>query len=190
MSFTMTTETDKKRIDSDYYVEGYATTWSPYVLYHDCEGNEIYEQILRSSLDGADASDIIFQFDHEGLPLARTNNGTLIVERDNHGLFVCADLSKTQQARDLYESIKEKMVTQMSWRYRVAEESYDTSVKQWTTRKVAKIYDVSAVSIPANDQTSIEARTKALMDEDRAKKREMQKARLNLLLNIEEEIKC
>ena len=191
MNFTMTTETSQKRIDTDYYVEGYATTWQPYVLYHDYDGNEVSEQILRESLDGADASDIIFQFDHEGLPLARTNNGTLIVERDNHGLFVCADLSKTQASRDLYESIKEKMVTQMSWRYRVNEESFDTSRKLWTTRKVAKIYDVSAVSIPANDHTSIEARKKALMDEDRAKKqRETQTERLNLLLQLEEEIKC
>lgn len=191
MNFTMTTDTTTKRIDSDYYVEGYATTWQPYVLYHDVDGSEIYEQILRSSLDFSDMSDIIFQFDHEGLPMARTGNGTLIVEKDDNGLFVCADLSKTPDARNLYESIKEKMVTQMSWRYRVEEEDFDINAKTWTTKKVAKIYDVSAVSIPANDHTSIEARTKALMDNDRAEKqRKLQKERLNLLLNIEEEIKC
>ena len=81
------------------------------------------------------------------------------------------------------------MVNQMSWRYMVDEESYDRDKKMWTTRKVSKIYDVSAVSIPANDQTSIEARAKSLMDEERAKKdNEKKRERLSLLLQIKEAI--
>ena len=187
--FQMNPVTENKRIDTQYYVEGYATTFEPYVLYRDYEGNDVYELIERSSLDNADMSDIIFQFDHEGMVYARTSNGSLIVEVDEHGLFVAADLERTEAARRLYDSIQAGMVTQMSWRYMVDEESYDRDKKMWTTRKVSKIYDVSAVSIPANDQTSIEARAKSLMDEDRVKKEnEKKRERLSLLLQIKEAI--
>lgn len=187
--FQMNPVTENKRIDTQYYVEGYATTFEPYVLYRDYEGNDVYELIERSSLDNADMSDIIFQFDHGGMVYARTSNGSLIVEVDEHGLFVAADLGRTEDAKRLYDSIQAGMVTQMSWRYMVDEESYDRSKKMWTTRKVSKIYDVSAVSIPANDQTSIEARAKSLMDEERTKKEnEKKRERLSLLLQIKEAI--
>ena len=187
--FQMNPVTENKRIDTQYYVEGYATTFEPYVLYRDYEGNDVYELIERSSLDNADMSDVIFQFDHEGMVYARTSNGSLIVEVDEHGLFVAADLGRTEAAKRLYDSIQAGMVTQMSWRYMVDEESYDRDKKTWTTRKVSKIYDVSAVSIPANDQTSIEARAKSLMDEDRVKKEnEKKRERLSLLLQIKEAI--
>lgn len=187
--FQMNPVTENKRIDTQYYVEGYATTFEPYVLYRDYEGNDVYELIERSSLDNADMSDIIFQFDHGGMVYARTSNDSLIVEVDEHGLFVAADLGRTEAAKRLYDSIQAGMVTQMSWRYMVDEESYDRDKKMWTTRKVSKIYDVSAVSIPANDQTSIEARAKSLMDEERAKKEnEKKRERLSLLLQIKEAI--
>ena len=187
--FQMNPVTENKRIDTQYYVEGYATTFEPYVLYRDYAGNDVYELIERSSLDNADMSDIIFQFDHGGMVYARTSNGSLIVEVDEHGLFVAADLGRTEAAKRLYDSIQAGMVTQMSWRYMVDEESYDRDTKTWTTRKVSKIYDVSAVSIPANDQTSIEARAKSLMDEERAKKEnEKKRERLSLLLQIKEAI--
>ena len=187
--FQMNPVTENKRIDTQYYVEGYATTFEPYVLYRDYEGNDVYELIERSSLDNADMSDIIFQFDHGGMVYARTINGSLIVEVDEHGLFVAADLGRTEAAKRLYDSIQAGMVTQMSWRYMVDEESYDRDKKTWTTRKVSKIYDVSAVSIPANDQTSIEARAKSLMDEERVKKdNEKKRERLSLLLQIKEAI--
>lgn len=187
--FQMNPVTENKRIDTQYYVEGYATTFEPYVLYRDYEGNDVYELIERSSLDNADMSDIIFQFDHGGMVYARTSNGSLIVEVDEHGLFVAADLGRTEAAKRLYDSIQAGMVTQMSWRYMVDEESYNRDTKTWTTRKVSKIYDVSAVSIPANDQTSIEARAKSLMDEDRVKKEnEKKRERLSLLLQIKEAI--
>lgn len=187
--FQMNPVTENKRIDTQYYVEGYATTFEPYVLYRDYEGNDVYELIERSSLDNADMSDIIFQFDHGGMVYARTSNSSLIVEVDEHGLFVAADLGRTEAAKHLYDSIQAGMVTQMSWRYMVDEESYDRDKKTWTTRKVSKIYDVSAVSIPANDQTSIEARAKSLMDEERTKKEnEKKRERLSLLLQIKEAI--
>ena len=84
----------EKRIDSEYYVEGFATTFNkPYLLY-ELDGIKYYEEIDRHALDGADLSDVIMQYDHQGKVLARLSNGTLGLEPTNNGLFIFADLSK------------------------------------------------------------------------------------------------
>lgn len=149
---------NSKRIESDYYVEGYAAKFEPYVLYSDEIGN-VYEQFERDCFAGTDMSDIIMQFDHAGHVLARTGNGTLIVEVDENGLFIAADLSKTERARQLYDEIRAGMITKMSWRFILGEYEYDPKTRTFTHHTVKKIYDVSAVSIPANDDTEINARS-------------------------------
>lgn len=151
------TETSK-RIDSEHYVEGFAARFEPYVLYHDYDGQPVYERFERGCFDNCDMSDIIMQFDHEGKVLARTSNGSLIVEVTDEGLFVAADLGRTEAARDLYEDIKAGMVTKMSWRFRVGTHYYDRESRTIVHRTVKKIYDVAPVSIPANDNTEIGAR--------------------------------
>ena len=142
--------------DGSMVVEGYATTFdSPYELW-----DGFNECIDRRALDGADMSDVVFLFDHAGMVLARQRNNTLAVMCDDHGLFVRADLSGCQGGRDLYEGIKNGLVDRMSWSFRVAEDGwdYDPDTRTSTVRKVAKVYDVSAVTSPANDQTEISAR--------------------------------
>lgn len=152
-------QNNEKRIDSDYYVEGYATTFDkPYLLYK-WDGIEYYEQIDRHALDNADMSDVIMQYDHEGKVMARQTNKTLIVEPNNNGLFICADLSKSQASKDLYEEINNGLVTRMSWAFVVEEDSYNSETRTRTILKVSKVYDVSAVSIPANQDTEISARS-------------------------------
>lgn len=149
----------EKRIKSDYYVEGYATTFNePYVLW-EYEGTQYKEVIDRGALEGADMSDIIFLYDHEGNVLARKSNGTLIVEPDDHGLFVAADLSKSAAARNMFEEIQNGLVTKMSWAFRVREDSYDRETHTRTIKKLTKVFDVSAVSRPANPSTDISARS-------------------------------
>lgn len=106
-------------------------------------------------------SDIIFQYDHEGKVLARKSNNTLIVETDDNGLFICADLGKSQASKEMYEEINSGLVTRMSWAFTVEEESYNSETRTRTILKVKKVYDVSAVSIPANDDTEISARSYA-----------------------------
>lgn len=149
----------EKRIDTDFYVEGYATTFDkPYLLY-EWEGNKYYERIDRNALAGADMSDVIMQYNHEGKVLARLSNGTLGVEANDNGLFTFADLSKSRAAQDMFEEIKNGLVTKMSWAFRVSEDSYDRDTRTRTILKIAKVYDVSAVSIPANADTDISARS-------------------------------
>ena len=148
-----------KRFDTEYYVEGYATTFNdPYVLYEDFDGNKYTEIIGPDALHDADMSDVIMQFDHAGKVLARMSNGTLIVEPDEHGLFIAADLSRSQAARDAYEEIQAELVTCMSWAFTVAADEYDRETKTTTITRVKKVYDVSAVSLPADPNTEISAR--------------------------------
>lgn len=151
------TETSK-RIDSAHYVEGFAARYEPYVLYYDYDGEPVYERFERGCFDNCDMSDIIMQYDHAGKVMARTSNGSLIVEVTDDGLFVAADLGRTDAARDLYEDIKAGMVTKMSWRFRCGTYYYDRESRTIVHKTVQKIYDVAPVSIPANDDTEINAR--------------------------------
>ena len=149
----------EKRFDTEYYVEGYATTFNdPYVLFEDFNGNEFREIISPDAFSDADMSDVIMQFDHAGKVLARMSNGTLIVEVDSHGLFIAADLSGSQAARDLYEEISNGLVTRMSWAFTIAADEYDRETRTTTITRVKKVFDVSAVSLPADPNTEISAR--------------------------------
>ena len=147
-----------KRIDTEHYVEGFAARYEPYVFYHDLDGQPIYERFERGCFDECDMSDIIMQYDHEGKVMARTSNGSLIVEVTDEGLFVAADLGRTEAARDLYGDIKAGMVTKMSWRFRPGTHYFDPESRTIVHKTVKKIYDVAPVSIPANDDTVINAR--------------------------------
>ena len=153
----------KNRFNSDFYVEGYATTFEdPYEMFEDYDGWKYVEVIDRNALDGCDMSDVIFQYDHEGRVYARNTNNTLYFEPNEHGLFIAADLSKTSLARQMYEDIQVGNVTRMSWAFIPSEEVYteDRENKVFTTRitRVKKMFDVSAVSYPADPNTEISAR--------------------------------
>lgn len=184
----LTSQSEKKRIDSDYYIEGYATTFDPYILYHDYDGSEVYERINKTAFNGAKMDDVIFQFDHEGIPYARMSNNTLGIEVNDNGLFMWADLGTTARGKELYEQISAGLITKMSWAFTVAPdgESYDELTKTININQVREVFDVSAVSIPANDQTSISARSKELIEACKHKYEleERKKKKLNLMLKL------
>lgn len=182
--------TNQKKVDSDYYVEGYATTFEPYELFKTDDGKPVYERVSPKAFIGAKMNDVIFQYDHEGRVYARMSNGTLGLEVDDKGLFVWADLSKTEGSRALYEDIRCGLVTKMSWKFRIAPngDEFDANTRTFVINNVSDVYDVSAVSIPANDQTSISAR-KTLMEKEKAKsdaiiERERKKKLLDLKLKL------
>lgn len=149
--------TEQEGEERSYIVEGYATTFdAPYDFVGDMK-----ECISSRALDGADMTDVIFQFDHEGTPLARIRNNTLAIMPDDHGLFVRADLGGSEKGRQLYEAISNGLVDRMSWGFTIADEGweYDPETRTSTISKVDKVYDVSAVSLPANEDTEIKARS-------------------------------
>lgn len=141
-------------------VRGYASTFDPYVLYEE-DGMQYCERVDPHAFDDADMSDVILQYDHEGRVFARQSNGTLQLSVDDHGLAVVADLSKTSLARGLYEDIRAGMITRMSFCFTIADLHYENGQRSTTQviDRMRKIYDVSAVSIPANPGTDIAARS-------------------------------
>lgn len=160
LSFSTPKQAEKKnKFDSDFYVEGYAATFERYALFTDGE-NTIYEQFLPECFRDCDMSDVIFQFDHAGKVYARLSNNTLTVEPDERGLFTCADLSKTSAARAMYEDIESGNVNKMSWGFLPDYKTlrFDENTNTIIHSRIIKIYDVSAVSIPANNDTEIQAR--------------------------------
>lgn len=186
MMFQMETPTEK-RIDSDYYVEGYATTFEPYELFKNDKGESIYERISPQAFSGAKMDDVILQYDHEGRVFARMSNNTLGVEVNDKGLFVWADLSKTEGSRALYEDIRAGMVTKMSWKFLIAPngDTYDSTSRTFIVNKVSEVFDVSAVSIPANNQTSIAARKRNIEElESQIQENEIKKKKLQLMLKL------
>ena len=152
--------------DERMTVEGYATTFNdPYVLWKE-GGYTVKEQIDRSAFDGADMSDVIMQYDHEGRVFARTSNGTLTLASDDHGMKIVADLGGTELGRQLYEEIKGGYTNKMSFGFTVdadtreITENHETGETEIlrTITAIRKLYDVSAVSLPANNATEISAR--------------------------------
>ena len=118
----------EKRIETDYYVEGYATTFNePYLMY-EFDGVKYYEEIDGRAIDEADLSDVIMQYDHHGKVLARNGNNTLGIEIQKKGLFMYADLSKSRAAQDMHEEIDVGLITKMSWAFRIREQSYDSKI--------------------------------------------------------------
>ena len=148
-------------------MEGYATVFNrPYELYSE-DGYTVMEEIDSRAFDDCDAADVIFLYDHAGRVLARQKNGTLRLTVDEHGLKVWANLAGTEAGRSLFIEIQNGYVDKMSFSFTVGQDSRQTTVDHETgavtvlrrIERVKKLYDVSAVSIPANDATEISARS-------------------------------
>lgn len=167
-------------------VTGYASTFDdPYLLWKDADV-EVYEQVDRHAFDETDMQDVIMQYDHQGRVFARVRNNTLTVTPDDKGLFISADLSGTDIGRGLYQEIAGGYTDRMSFGFTVDEDEKviqedSTTGKTHvlrTIRKVGKLYDVSAVSLPANPGTSISARfLDGAIEEARAERLKAQELR-------------
>lgn len=150
---------------TDQIVEGYATTFNqPYTLYSfddDRGTHAVREQVAPDAFKDADMSDVIMQYDHAGRVFARLSNGTLSLEEDDHGLKVRANLGGTEIGRQLYEEIQGGYTSKMSFGFTVAEDDIvpDGTDYLRTIKRIGKLYDVSAVSLPSNDFTEISARS-------------------------------
>lgn len=153
--------------DGAKVVEGYATVFStPYELWS-MDGYTVFEQIDPAAFDECDMSDVIMQYNHEGRVFARTSNKTLEVKTDDTGLYTRADLGGTELGSQVYEEIAGGYTDKMSFGFMVKEDKREiTEDKETgavtvmrTITKIDKLYDVSAVSLPANDATSISARS-------------------------------
>ena len=180
-------EEEREDRDERKVVSGYASTFDePYTLFED-EDLILNEVVDRSAFDNTDMSDVIMQYNHEGRVFARVSNNTLTVTPDEKGLLINANLGGTELGRQLYEEIEGGYTNKMSFGFTVdgeeerREEAQDGRLL--ITRiitSIRKLYDVSAVSIPANDATSISVRslTDGVIEQIQAERLEAEKLEL------------
>lgn len=207
-ALTLLPTNDEQRI-----VEGDFSTYDkPYLLYsYDIDGTkvEVWEEVKKGAFDDTDMSDVIMQYDHQGRVFARGSNGTLELELSETP-HMRANLGGTEIGRQLYEEIKGGYTNKMSFGFtvkddeRVRTEENNDGVRTIrilrSIKSIRKLYDVSAVSLPANDQTTISARSYAdgvsaeVIEEINAEiareaevKRAQAKAKLELKIKLMEE---
>lgn len=182
--------------DGGKFVEGYATVFStPYELWS-MDGYTVLEQIDPAAFDECDMSDVIMQYNHEGRVFARTSNKTLEVKADDTGLYTRADLGGTELGSQVYEEIAGGYTDKMSFGFKVKEDKREITEDKETGQvtvlrtitKIGKLYDVSAVSLPANDATSISARSygEGVIAEliEEVEKREKLKRQIKILTEV------
>ena len=177
-----------------YTVEGYASTFDPYVLLT-IDGVDYSERIEPTAFEGADLSDVVFRVDHTGSVYARSSAGTVEVWPDEHGLATRANLGKTQRARELFADIEAGNYPQMSFAFVVAEDGdyFDRKTHTRVITRIAKVFDVSPVSFPANPNTELSVSTRdyfdGVIEAEKAErlereKRERQKQKLRILMEV------
>ena len=189
---------DTEEKDSDEMViEGVACVFDkPTVLFED-EGIEYKEVVDKRALENADISDVIFNYNHGGRIYARTRNDSLHLEVKEDGLHVRVSLNPEDEGhKELYRDIKSGLIDKMSYCYIVSDDGFDYDIETHTRRitSIKKLFDVSAVDIPAYDSTSISARSvldleKSEMEKlesDILKKKQEQRKRIALAIKIKD----
>lgn len=167
------------------------------------------EIIDQGALDGADLTDVRFLVNHDisKIPLARSrrNNGnsTMQLSVDAEGMFIRVklDVENNAEAKALYSAVQRGDISGMSFMFSIDGESWENLESDHPTRHVTKIgsvVEVSAVTFPAYDATTINARSKEALESARsaveiARRQsaetpdgglELAKAKTQLLLNL------
>ena len=169
-------------------VEGQAVTFETPTVMFEMDGMKFFEVIDKRSFDNAKMDDVVLNVDHGGKPAAKTKNGTLELRKTDDGLFISADLSKNATGRELYEDIQNGFYDKMSFAFTVRKDSYDKETRTRRILEIDRLYDCSAVTVPAYEQTSISARSffEAEAEKELLEKRELElrKKKLNLMLRV------
>jgi len=179
-SFEIREAKDAPEGDPDLIVRGLAVPFNSTTVLFSYDGIDYKEVIDARAFDEADMSDVIFNYNHGGKVVARTRNNTLELTVDNSGLHMSARLGGTEEGKRLYEEIKGGYIDRMSFAFTVSESSYNIDTHTRTILKVRKVYDVSAVDIPAYDTTSISARNSFAVEIESEKKAAAEAAAISL----------
>ncbi len=155
-TYTVRNVETRKEDDGKMRLSGYAAVFNnasvplPFIEY-------IAPGAFRKTL--SETPDVRLLINHEGLPLARTKNGTLTLTEDEVGLRFDAELPDTNEARDLYTLIERGDVDQMSFAFRVIRQKFNKDRSERTLTEVSlSDGDVSVVTYPAYPTTTVEAR--------------------------------
>ena len=193
-TFELRNKEESKEDVSDMTIEGVACVFDSETTLFEWEGVEYKEKVDKGAFADADISDVIFNYNHGGRVYARTRNDSLHLEVKEDGLHVTIKLNPEDEGhKQLYRDIKNGLIDKMSYAYTVSEESYDVDTHLRTVLKIKKLYDVSAVDIPAYNTTSISARSvldleksemEKLENDTLKKKKNEQRKRIALAIKI------
>lgn len=191
-------EEDSEKETNDMTIEGVACVFDSETVLFEWEGIQYKEKVDPNAFKEADMSDVIFNYNHGGRVYARTRNDSLHLEVKEDGLHVTIKLNPEDEGhKELYRDIKSGLIDKMSYAYTVSEELYDVDTHLRTVMKIKKLYDVSAVDIPAYDSTSISARSvldleksemEKLENETLEKKKNEQRKKIALAIKIKNEM--
>ena len=165
-----------------------------------------YDEIIEAgALDSTDLRDVRFLVNHDTnmIPLARSRNNTdnstmqMVVDGDGMGIRVDLDTENNAEAKSLYSAVSRGDITGMSFMFTVDADSWDDIESEHPTRTIraiGKVFEVSAVTFPAYEATSINARgladaldsAKASLESVRAERRAMEQKKklIRLLLEV------
>ena len=164
------------------------------------------EVIERGALDGADLKDVRFLVNHDTrmIPLARSRNNNanstmqLTVDAQGMATRMNLDIKNNSDSRNLYSAVGRGDITGMSFMFSVDEDRWTDLESDHPTRhitKISNVVEVSAVTVPAYEDTSISARNKEALENAKATldsvrrsldsdKIELEKAKANFLLKL------
>lgn len=159
--------------DSEMRVTGVPVVFNSPTTMFELDGVKFYEQIDARAFDEANMKDVVLTVNHQGTPAARTKNGTLNLNVRSADVFMDADLSKSSIGPALREDIRNGVYDKMSFAFTVKQDSYNKETRTRTIEKIERLYDVSVVTFPAYEQTSVSARSffEAEAEKERAEAR-------------------
>jgi len=150
---------EAKEDNGDLIVEGTPVVFeSPTVIY-EIDGLKFYEVVDRHAFDKTHMSDVVFVENHGGTPGARTKNGSLEIKVDQLDVKSRANLRTSSKGPAMYSDIKNGIYDKMSFSFTVSKDSYDKNTRTRRILEIDRLYDVSVVTFPAYEQTSINARS-------------------------------
>ena len=197
-NFELRAKEEAEENAGDMTIEGIACVFDSETTLFEWDGIEYKEKVDKNAFAEADISDVIFNYNHGGRVYARTRNDSLHLEVKEDGLHVLISLNPEDEGhKQLYRDIKNGLIDKMSYAYTVSEEAYDVDTHVRTVLKIKKLYDVSAVDIPAYDSTSISARSvldleksemEKLENDTLKKKENEQRKRIALITKIKQEL--
>lgn len=150
------------------------------IVYNSRTDIGFFDEIIESgALDNADLTDVRFLVNHDisRIPLARSrrNNGNstmlLTVDADGMGIRVDLDTENNAEARALYSAVERGDISGMSFMFGVRDEEWDNLESEHPTRRIkaiSTVVEVSAVTFPAYNSTTINARSKEALDNARS----------------------
>lgn len=125
----------------------------------------VYEIITKGAFNKTLGNDIRALWNHNTqYVLGRNKSGTLELREDEKGLFGIVKLPATQYAQDLYELISRGDVDQCSFGFNILAEDLEelaSGAYRWRLNEL-DLHEISVVTFPAYENTSVQARAKQI----------------------------